>query len=351
MSTLSNVFPEDEFITLPHKSSVRIAVKWLPAKAPSPSVTLTRDDILVVCLNGLMTTMASWADVANQVIRQLPKNHNVSLLCYDRYGQGSTTDHDPKDAQAEDPSHGHDLTDAVRDVHALVAYFSGVDSSASTAAQKPPRLILVGNSIGCAIARLYAQTYPGRVAGLLLLDAIIANANLATDVFPDPDDPSFDPSKEPDGVKPQDLRKMRTIMKRVFDPEVGNKEGLSRRNLRELLPYSDQPKLVGWPATKSTQSSHGPYITVVNHGLEEFARQAVAQNGIDATLTLVYMNPFWWKYHEGLVKITDEERAKGVIEAVGAGHFIQKERPDLVKDELIDMIEKVETLSTEWLLS
>ena len=61
--------------------------------------------------------------------------------------------------------------------------------------------------------------------------------------------------------------------------------------------------------------------------------------------TMTYSNPFWWRYNEGLCKISpDPGRAKGPIEAVGAGHFIQKDRPDLVVDELKEMIGKVEAL-------
>ena len=48
----------------------------------------------------------------------------------------------------------------ISDLHALLA-----------AAQLPSPYILVGHSLGGLFMRLYAQTYPGQIGGLVLVDA------------------------------------------------------------------------------------------------------------------------------------------------------------------------------------
>ncbi|KAL9626811.1 MAG: hypothetical protein Q9204_007020, partial [Flavoplaca sp. TL-2023a] len=128
------------------------------------------------------------------------------------------------------------------------------------------RLILVANSIGCAIARLYAEYYPGRVEALLLLDPMIANSEF--DWFPDPDSRDFDSSELPPDVTADVLRQQRTKFANFFAPDVINKEGLDRRNLAELLPYSDKPRLA---------PTHGydPVVTVVEHDPGRFALESL----------------------------------------------------------------------------
>jgi hypothetical protein len=125
------------------------------------------------------------------------------------------------------------------------------------------------------------------------------------------------------------------LSSRVFGPSVPNTEGLSRRNLAALLPSSSSPKLLGY-------NGEGPYLTVVGHDWETFAEQAYT--GILHTprlLTMTYANPFWQKYNEGLVKITDEGKAVGPLIAVGCGHFVQKDSPEFVGDELVSLLDRV----------
>src|ERR1700761_1143249 len=106
-----------ERITLPHKPTARLAVRWFRAHA---SQEQPANHILVIFLNGLMTTLPSWTTVYDQCISDLPSSHNVTVLSYDRFGQG-LSDPDPNDAGAEDPSHGHDAMASVSDLHHLIA--------------------------------------------------------------------------------------------------------------------------------------------------------------------------------------------------------------------------------------
>ncbi|KAL2832768.1 alpha/beta-hydrolase [Aspergillus pseudoustus] len=319
-----------QHITLTTKPSAQIAYTFHPATS---STATTTPPPLLVFLNGLGLPQASWfATIAKLKESNTPL---PALLTYDRYGQGATTDRDPADADAEDPTHGHDALTVVKDLRQLLTQIAteklGLDSAEKL---NTIPLILVGNSIGCALARLYAQTYPGTVAALLLLDSVLANSDFVS-IFPDPDAPGFDASTLPEGITADALRGGREGMKRIFHPSVGSKEGLSRRNLAALLPHADSPVLVG------PDDGKGPFVTVVGHDFEAFAKES-ARMGRGEELTLVYANPYWHLYNEGLVKIAGDEagRGKGPVQAPGAGHFVQKDNPDFVVQEILEILGK-----------
>ena len=220
----------------------------------------TEDTPLLVFLNGLMTDKASWLAIMaklNQVMSNCP-----TMLAYDRYGQGMTEDRNPQD-QHREPGYGYDCQDVARDLHQLVLQFK---EKHLRSGHGPPSLIFVASSIGCAIARLYAQEYPGTVTGLLLLDSIIANSNF--DFWPNPDAPDFDPSFMPEDVTVKILKEQRAAFAAMFNPSVKNPEGLDRRNLATLLPYSDRPKLQG-------PDNAGPVIRVVGHDPQAFAEEGL----------------------------------------------------------------------------
>jgi hypothetical protein len=50
----------------------------------------------------------------------------------------------------------------------------------------------------------------------------------------------------------------------------------------------------------------------------------------------------WQEYNEGLCRLTDTDRAKGPLIAPGCGHFVQKDNPPFVAEQLGDIIKKVE---------
>ena len=240
-------------LELTTKAGAFIHYSYMTGTALSPSP-------LVVFLNGLMTDKSSWLAIIAKVTQAMP-NH-PTVLAYDRYGQGLTEDRDPQD-QGREKGYGHDATDVARDLHQLVRQFvvKHLDQKDSM-----PQLIVVASSIGCAIARLYAQEYPGSVAGLLFLDSIMANSDF--DFWPDPDVEGFDPGSLPHDITVDVLREQRAAFASKFSPSVVNPEGLDRRNLASLLPFNDAPKLQG-PGNRS------PYIMVVGHDPEAFAEESL----------------------------------------------------------------------------
>lgn len=225
----------------------------------------SNSNCLVVFLNGLLADKASWLAVMAGLIRS-PRAINYcmpSLLAYDRFGQGVTEDRDPLE-NGRERGHGHDVDDAVVDLHELI---SRISSKQLSGMSSQLRILFVANSIGCAIARLYAQQHPGVVVGLLLLDSIIANSNF--DWWPNPDSDGFNPKVDlPADVSIEVLREQRDRFATRFHPGVANREGLSRRNLAQLLPYSDGPRLVG-------PDGRGPWVTVMGHDFEKFADESL----------------------------------------------------------------------------
>ncbi|KAF2126224.1 hypothetical protein P153DRAFT_388967 [Dothidotthia symphoricarpi CBS 119687] len=328
-------FPEPEIstIALEQKPMARLHYTYYPPSPSQGNVTNPFSQTLIVFLNGLMLPRSSWDEtirsfLEKRIAGQLPY---PALLSYDRYGQGES-DHDPADKYPP-PCHGHDAMSAVYALKQLTLQIwrDHMDSNHKT---HYPCLIFVCNSIGCAIARLFTQTYPGTVSGLLFLDSIMANSD-GLSIWPNPDAPDFDPNTLPSGVSEYDVREARAKWSAMFHPDVPSMEGLSRSNLARLLPYDDVPRLEGY-------LGEGPYLTVVGHDWATFAEQSYTSAlRIPRTLTMTYANPAWRVYNEGLVRITDEGRAIGPIVAVGCGHFIQRDGPGFVSDEMVSLLDRV----------
>ncbi|KAL9133311.1 MAG: hypothetical protein Q9175_005513 [Cornicularia normoerica] len=306
-------------VILPHKPTATIACSYVSGTDPA---------VLVVFLNGLMTDKSSWIPVMSGIIRQrksLASPEFPSMLAYDRYGVGMTEDRDPLD-QGREQGHGHDCRDAAEDLHYLISHFS---KGLKLLSGEELRVVLVANSIGCAIARLYAERYP--VAAVLFLDSIMANSDF--DFWPDPDAPGFNKRELPHDVSVDVLREQRAKFAAIFRPDVMNREGLSRRNLAKLLPHSDGPVL-GYQGER-------PWVTVVGHDFKAFAAESLRTMGTPIGLSVMYMNPTWHKYNQGLAHITDREKSKGPIFAKGCGHFIQRDDPNFVVKETLDLVDKV----------
>ncbi|KAI5460201.1 Alpha/Beta hydrolase protein [Mariannaea sp. PMI_226] len=311
------------FIRLLTKPSAEICYRFYDAASQSPPV-------LLVFLNGLGLPQAAWAPTITKLQSMRGEKNMPFVLTYDRFGQGQTLDRDPQDAMAPDQSHGHDSISAVRDLRQLLVQIVGdkmeiLDTNSVT-------IVFVANSLGCALARLYAQEYPRTVAGLLLLDSVLANSDFVS-MYPDPDDEAFRYNDIPEGITPDSLRAARARIRAMFHPDVANKEGLSRRNLAKLLPASDSPSL-------EAPDTRGPFVTVIGHDFEAFAEES-EKMGHPKLLTRTYVNPYWNAYNEGLTKITDPERSKGPLQSPHSGHFVQKDNPVFVAKELDELLSRI----------
>ncbi|KAI4859675.1 alpha/beta-hydrolase [Hypoxylon rubiginosum] len=329
----------EESIRLPHKPDSPLSYRYVPGQGCFST------SHLLVYLNGLILAQAGWYETIDRLQLRWAGTNNSNrpaLLTYDRYGQARSAP-DPADEL-----HGgtHDIREVVRDLHALVREVwkakqqhkkDGAENEAASPSPPLPKLIFVSNSIGCVIARLYAEAYPGTVEALLFLDSNIANSDLVS-IFPDPDAEGFDPAVLPKGTTAEDLRHARAAYKQVFHPSVPNPEHLDRKNIAALVPHSDRPPLRG------PQGGKGPWITVVGHDWDTFAEEGSRGSlHVPKSLTNAFMNPAWAKYNEGLARLTDEDRARGPIIARSCGHFIQRDNPALVAELTEHLLGRVET--------
>ncbi|PYI07764.1 hypothetical protein BO78DRAFT_366023 [Aspergillus sclerotiicarbonarius CBS 121057] len=321
-------------ITLTTKPTAQLTYSFHPATPPtSPSPSSTLPQTLLIFINGLGLPQTSWTPLITNLLTTPPPTGLPALLTYDRYKQGQSPDPDPADLSAPDPAHGHDCLSVVHDLHQLLTQ---IVSEKLNAEVDEVQLILVSNSIGGAISRLYAQTYPGSVAGLMFLDSVLANSDFVS-VYPDPDSPGFNAEDLPEGVSEGAIRDAREFMRRVFHPAsgiMGTFEGLSRKNLPILLPESDGPALMG-------PGGRGPWVTVVGHEFERFEEEFEGMGGAPRILTRRYLNPYWERYNRGLVRITENGRGRGPIRAPGTGHFVQRDNPGWVAGEVRGLVERV----------
>ncbi|KAI0434905.1 hypothetical protein F5Y09DRAFT_337297 [Xylaria sp. FL1042] len=79
------------------------------------------------------------------------------------------------------------------------------------------------------------------------------------------------------------------------------------------------------------------------HELEQFSKEEWEMMKVPIGMAEMYTQPMWTKHNEGLSRLTDPDRSKGPLIAPKCGHFIQKDNPPFVAEQLGDLIKKVET--------
>ncbi|KAI0484654.1 Alpha/beta hydrolase fold-1 [Xylariaceae sp. FL0804] len=304
-------------VSLPSKPNAPVAYELYEGDASS--------NLLVVCLNGLGLPQSVWKP-AIELFRQSDISPKPWILTYDRYGQGSSA-RDPREPNKE-PGYAHTLDEVTDDLHELLQ---------TLCPDRHSRLVLLNNSIGAHVARRYADRYPTIVEGILFLDSNPGNTDYA-EIWPNPNDPSFDLEKmAPPGTSLEVYEAAYEKMTTIFAPEGKNKEGFDRREIKNILPDPSLPKLKG-----SKTSDEGPWITVVGHELEQFSQEEWAMMKVPLGMAAMYTQPMWEKYNEGLCRLTDAHRVKGPLISPKSGHFVQKDNPPFVAEQLVDMVKKVE---------
>ncbi|ETN42906.1 uncharacterized protein HMPREF1541_02064 [Cyphellophora europaea CBS 101466] len=297
------------------------------------AATPSQPPILLVFINGLMLPRALWQPTLS-LLPPLLANSPTSIyaLTYDRYGQGESRKPSPWKAEQ------HDLSAAAAELESLLCKTFTTHPDL-TPTSRHPTLILISHSIGVPLARLHNATTAHPATAHLFLDSNISNTDFVS-IFPDPDAADFDPATLPEGTTIDDLRGLRERTKAMFHPSVPNPEGLNRSTVSALVPHADQPKLRG-PIGGGEEGERGAWLTVVGHDPVAFAEEGLRLQGTPVALNYAYMQPVWDAYNEGLVKLVEEGRAKGVVIAKGAGHFVQRDNPTCVAEEIVDLVNKV----------
>ncbi|RGP77266.1 hypothetical protein FLONG3_4781 [Fusarium longipes] len=317
--------PRYEFMRLETKPTAQLSYSFTP-----PTVSNSSNPTLIVFVNGMMAPQTSWIKTISK-LQELSSDGLPAILTFDRFGQGQTTDRDPNDEGASDPTHAHDSMDVVHDIRQLIIQV--LKNKLNIEDPDSARLFLVGNSIGCAFSRLYAVEYPGTVSAVLLLDSVVTDTDFVS-VFPNPDAEDFKSDSLPSGVSAEDLRVAREETRKRFHPSIGSREGLTRKNLSKLLPKPDSPTL-------PKADTKDPYVTVLGHDFDYFASRTAADFHTPLQVIDVYMNTYWHHYNEGLAKLTIVGNSDGPTQVPNAGHFIQIDNPDFVAGKAHEILQKL----------
>lgn len=278
---------------------------WKPAELSTADIVT-----LVVFINGLLTAMEDWARVGDEITSG---DSSLAALSFDRWNCGQS------DSLPERRQH-NDISSAADDTACLVRQVC----SRHQIPIARLRLILVCSSIGCSVARLFIQRYSRPVhdntksfviSGVLLLDPYMSNTDF-TSLFP------------PETLgEPEPLTRTRKIITSIFHPSVGNREGLDRSTAQELLPQAAQPKFPG-----------NPELLVVGHDASHTANDMVEKIGIDKACFLEYVQSAWEIHNKALTTLSSNGT---LVTADGSGHFINRDRPELVVQQILDMYREV----------
>lgn len=231
----------------------------------------------VVLETGLGAESDEWEAVQREV-------EKVTATCrYDRANRGAS---DP----APPPRSARDL---VIDLHTLLV-----------TARVPPPYVLVGHSLGGLIVRLYAHQYPDDVAGLVLVDPMHEDqferiGPLIPPAFPG----------EPDG-----LTQFRRFWTSEWQDPTKNRDGVdyraSQAQAREIGSLGDLPLLV---------LTAGSFLRDLPPGAPGAAR----------------MQELWREMHGELMR---QSRNAQQILVETSGHFLQRERPEIVVGAILQML-------------
>ena len=214
-----------------------------------------------------------WAPV------QIQASEFVRVCSYDRAGleRSDEPDHYPRTG-----------AEVVADLHAALQ-----------AAKVEPPYLLVGQSQGALFSRLFAETYPSEVAGLLLLD-------------PWPED--FD-------------NQLKTM---VTDEQWTAHE--------RMLASEPDNEVIDFEATYDELRSTGPLpdvpLLILSHG------QPPSADCCPPGWPIKEQEQLWQRLQEDLAKLTPSGEQRIVPES---GHMIHQAKPDVVIDAIAEMVERVKS--------
>jgi pimeloyl-ACP methyl ester carboxylesterase len=246
------------YMRLKSKPSAKLSFSLLPGKSHS-----NHANSLIIFLSGLENPQSIWKPTITAFVTTSQEEGWPTMLTYDRFGSGRS-DRDPADI-GKDPDNWHDVLDVVRDLRELVISIADTRPYVQQDINKL-RIILVGHSLGCAVARLYAQTHPRTVTHLLLLDSAPSIRDPVA-MIPDPLSLDFRESDLPLGITAEMCGESRAnFRKSSHNPNAANSEGLNWKHLIDQLPHPNEPMLEG-------PDGAGPFITIIKHDPIILAKQ------------------------------------------------------------------------------
>lgn len=239
-------------------------------------------DPLVLLEVGLGAESASWARVGEGVAR-------FTKVCwYDRAGRGAS-DPAPKPRGPED---------LVEDVCHIVRHLS------------PSRpVVLIGQSLGGLIGRLYAHRHRHQVAALVLVDSLHEDQfDVCGPQFPAPSD-----------GEPAALTSMRAFWAGGWRVPANNPEGID-------LP--------------ACQAAARSITDLGNMPLRTLTASGFTMPGAPFGAAGPVLQALWQSLHARLASLSADSLHKVLAES---GHFVQTDQPDAVVEVVRDVVVKIRT--------
>ncbi|KAE8454180.1 hypothetical protein EG329_005105 [Mollisiaceae sp. DMI_Dod_QoI] len=314
---------EKFFVPLTRDNSIQLSCTMVTSLGRS----LPRET-LIVYVTGIDNPGAIWFPTVHALLDLDTSENLPPMLIYDRVGQGNSIGKNA-DVPGRPKRHGRDCLEAAHDIRDVVTQI-GQRLGIRPKDIDDLRIFFVASSIGAAICRLYAGSYPKTVSALIIIDSTLANFDTVS-IFPDSQAPGFEERSLPSGITSQLCQDARRIIGAHYKSTSPNKEGLWRGNLPALLPHSDEPKIVG-PSVRT------PYITVIEHDRQKFVSDYWKLAKLPEIMTQVYFEPQWHEYHKGLARLTKQHLSKGPISKKGTGHLVHKDNPQFVAEEIIEHV-------------
>jgi len=243
----------------------------------------------VILESGLSDSSAVWSAVQGAVAT------TTRVCSYDRANvPGGASDSSDSHSSAPRLRSAAEL---VADLHALLA-----------AAAVPGPYVLVGHSVGGLVARLYATTYPEEVVGMVLVDATHEDnwSWLEEEIGPD--------------VWPTAVAEFtQAVAAGVLEPLDLEATAEQVREAREDRPLPAMP------------------LILLTHTQPPDAATLLPGLSVEAS------ERRWSKQQADLVTLLPNSRQ---VLAAGSGHYIQRDRPDLVIEAITDVVEAVHNPSS-----
>lgn len=232
------------FVCLQVKPSARLAYSFIPGTARSG-----KNPQLLVFLGGIDSSQKGWQGAFAKLM-SLSEAAGVALppmLAYDRYGVGAS-DQDPSD-DGKPPEEYHDTRESMRDLRALITLFAREQLGLTEGKLQDLRIVFCAHSLGCCIARHYAEAYPGTVEAVLFIDSAIAGT-AAEKLVPDPDIPDEWKARKwmvPEGTTEDHCRRAvrRAKQSHFSGYALTTKEKIRWDHMPKLLPLGSEPRLRG----------------------------------------------------------------------------------------------------------
>lgn len=221
----------------------------------------------------------------------------TKACAYDRPGTITIADNRVIPSRSTSVAQPTTPKNAVADLHALL-----------TAAKIPGPYVLVGHSYGGLIVRLYASTYPSEVSGMVLVDVL---TELLYDALTPPQQALWirlnsNYSKELDSYTVQEKIDLETS----FD------------QLRNAPPMRQMP------------------VIVLTSDQQYDFRSLIAAGILPADAPVDFAPIVFQTHLNAQKRLTEMLHAKS-ISKTHAGHYIQREQPQLVLEAIKEVVEKV----------